>query len=376
MSCVKNLADPNPANWVAAGCPLINMMHLERRKGKDLPVIKKALVELDGAMFKSYEAVRDKWAVLDCYWAPGPIQFEGAYSRAINFLIQPPNQAMLVRETEEHEAYEMAMLQKGHKAGIKSEVQLSVLGRERVAERCVIPDTLESKNFVATGIKKYKPFSQLVSHKIQEQFTHLSKEAKAHYFVEIQDRLLAKFQHNIRRTGDSTLDNLNKEFYNYQMDRQLTIGVLQLGAQTSGGNNVIDGLLRFQEQRKGHVRILGFVNGMRGFQNEEVLEVTEEAFRLFRNSGGYDFLGKSSDALRSPEQLSQALHVCQKLQLSGLVVMGATHTLTDAAILADYLIAHNCGTRVVAIPSTVDGNIHHSYVGTALGFDTASKVYS
>jgi pyrophosphate--fructose-6-phosphate 1-phosphotransferase len=49
------------------------MMHLERRKGKDVPVIKKALVELDGEMFKSYEKVRDKWAVLDCYVSPGPI---------------------------------------------------------------------------------------------------------------------------------------------------------------------------------------------------------------------------------------------------------------------------------------------------------------
>lgn len=53
------------------------MMHVERRTGKDSVVIKKALVELDGDMFKSYEAVREKWAVLDCYQSPGPIQFKG-----------------------------------------------------------------------------------------------------------------------------------------------------------------------------------------------------------------------------------------------------------------------------------------------------------
>jgi pyrophosphate--fructose-6-phosphate 1-phosphotransferase len=73
MSCIKNLSDPNPNNWEASGCPLPLMMHIERRKGKDLPVIKKALVELEGEMFKSYEAVRDKWAYLDCYVSPGPI---------------------------------------------------------------------------------------------------------------------------------------------------------------------------------------------------------------------------------------------------------------------------------------------------------------
>ena len=73
MSCITNLTDKNPANWHAAGTPLPTMMHLERRAGKDKPVIKKALVELDGGMFKAYEAVRDKWAYLDCYQSPGPI---------------------------------------------------------------------------------------------------------------------------------------------------------------------------------------------------------------------------------------------------------------------------------------------------------------
>jgi hypothetical protein len=54
MSCVKNLTDRDPANWVAAGCPLPTMMGIERRKGKDKPVIVKHLVELDGEMFKAY----------------------------------------------------------------------------------------------------------------------------------------------------------------------------------------------------------------------------------------------------------------------------------------------------------------------------------
>lgn len=47
MSCVKNLGNPDPSQWVAAGCPLPAMMGIERRRGKDKPVITKALVELD-----------------------------------------------------------------------------------------------------------------------------------------------------------------------------------------------------------------------------------------------------------------------------------------------------------------------------------------
>ena len=59
MSCVKNIYDRDYKNWIAAGCPLPTMMNVERRKGKDVPVIKKALVELDGPIFKAYAAVRD-----------------------------------------------------------------------------------------------------------------------------------------------------------------------------------------------------------------------------------------------------------------------------------------------------------------------------
>jgi diphosphate-dependent phosphofructokinase len=82
------------------------MMTIERRKGKDVPVIKKALVELDEDMFKSYELVRSKWAVLDCYLSPGPIQFKGEGSSAINFLVKPPNKEHLLELTLAQEKFE------------------------------------------------------------------------------------------------------------------------------------------------------------------------------------------------------------------------------------------------------------------------------
>jgi len=70
------------------------------------------------------------------------------------------------------------------------------------------------------------------------------------------------------------------------------------------------------------------------------------------------------------------MEACNKFNLTGLILVGATHTLTDSAILSDYLLKNKCKTRVVAVPATVDGNIHHAYIGTSLGFDTASKIYS
>ena len=76
LSKVSNLSRP-AEEWVAGGMPITKMMNIERRHGEDKPVIRKALVELDGAPFKYFEANRNKWAVETCYLYPGAIQYFG-----------------------------------------------------------------------------------------------------------------------------------------------------------------------------------------------------------------------------------------------------------------------------------------------------------
>ena len=76
LSKVSNLSKP-AEEWIAGGMPITKMMNIERRNGKDKPVIRKALVELDGAPFKFFEAHRAEWAVETCYVYPGAIQYFG-----------------------------------------------------------------------------------------------------------------------------------------------------------------------------------------------------------------------------------------------------------------------------------------------------------
>jgi pyrophosphate--fructose-6-phosphate 1-phosphotransferase len=76
LSSVRNLTQPAD-QWVAGGIPLTMMMNLERRHGKDVPVIKKALVELYGKPFLEFAAHRAGWALNDDYLYPGPIQYFG-----------------------------------------------------------------------------------------------------------------------------------------------------------------------------------------------------------------------------------------------------------------------------------------------------------
>ncbi len=76
LSKISNLSQP-ASEWIAGGMPITKMMNIERRHGEDKPVIKKALVELDGAPFKFFEAHRTEWAENTCFVYPGAIQYYG-----------------------------------------------------------------------------------------------------------------------------------------------------------------------------------------------------------------------------------------------------------------------------------------------------------
>lgn len=76
LSSVRNLTAP-ASEWVAGGIPLTMMMNMEKRHGEMKPVIQKALVRLDGPVFKQLEENREDWAMNDRYLFPGAIQYFG-----------------------------------------------------------------------------------------------------------------------------------------------------------------------------------------------------------------------------------------------------------------------------------------------------------
>ena len=76
MSSVKNTSKPVD-EWIAGGIPITLMMNIEKRNVDLKPVIRKALVELDGKPYKYFVAHRTKWARETDFVYPGPIQYFG-----------------------------------------------------------------------------------------------------------------------------------------------------------------------------------------------------------------------------------------------------------------------------------------------------------
>ncbi|RYR63366.1 hypothetical protein Ahy_A04g021167 [Arachis hypogaea] len=87
ISSVRNLCAP-VEDWIVGGTALTSLMDVERRHGKFKPVIKKAMVELQGAPFKKFASLRDEWALKNCYVSPGPIQFSGPGSDAVSHTLR------------------------------------------------------------------------------------------------------------------------------------------------------------------------------------------------------------------------------------------------------------------------------------------------
>ena len=70
-------------------------------------------------------------------------------------------------------------------------------------------------------------------------------------------------------------------------------------------------------------------------------------------------MGRSSDKIRTKEDLEQTAKACKALDLDGLVLVGASHTLTDNSILADYFLQEGIKTTVNCVPCTIDNNVAH-----------------
>jgi pyrophosphate--fructose-6-phosphate 1-phosphotransferase len=93
IASVRNLTQP-AADWVAGGIPLTSLMNMERRHGADRPVIRKALVDLNGKPFGKFAAHREGWAVDDAFLYPGPVQYFGPSE-----VCDPPTQTLRLEKS-------------------------------------------------------------------------------------------------------------------------------------------------------------------------------------------------------------------------------------------------------------------------------------
>ena len=75
--CAIQHLEKDPSQWQLKVVPIVPLLHLEMRLGREKPVIAKALVDIKGYFFIHFSHFRKSWEVEDQYRNPGPIQFFG-----------------------------------------------------------------------------------------------------------------------------------------------------------------------------------------------------------------------------------------------------------------------------------------------------------
>lgn len=154
------------------------------------------------------------------------------------------------------------------------------------------------------------------------------------------------------------------------------VGVILSGGQAPGGHNVIAGLYDALKQANSANKLYGFLGGPSGIIDGKYVEFTDEFINDYRNTGGFDIIGSGRTKLETEEQFQKSLAVCQKLNISAVVIIGGDDSNTNAAMLAEWFVKNNAGIQVIGCPKTIDGDLKNEQIEISFGFDTATKTYA
>ena len=158
--------------------------------------------------------------------------------------------------------------------------------------------------------------------------------------------------------------------------KKQVVGVILSGGQAPGGHNVICGLYDAIKATDKNNVLLGFKGGPSGLIEDSYIEFTDEYINQYRNTGGFDIIGSGRTKLETEEQFKVVTEVAKKHGLTAIVIIGGDDSNTNAAVLAEYMAAHNTGVQVIGCPKTIDGDLKNEDIEASFGFDTATKTYS
>ncbi|MBR3186839.1 MAG: diphosphate--fructose-6-phosphate 1-phosphotransferase [Lachnospiraceae bacterium] len=163
---------------------------------------------------------------------------------------------------------------------------------------------------------------------------------------------------------------------NTSTPKKQVVGVILSGGQAPGGHNVICGLYDALKATDKDNVLLGFKGGPSGLIEDDYIEMTDDFIDQYRNTGGFDIIGSGRTKLETTAQFEVVVEVAKKHGLTAIVIIGGDDSHTNAAVLAEYMAAHNTGVQVIGCPKTIDGDLKNEDIETSFGFDTATKTYS
>jgi pyrophosphate--fructose-6-phosphate 1-phosphotransferase len=165
-----------------------------------------------------------------------------------------------------------------------------------------------------------------------------------------------------------------------QYGRKRNIGIVFSGGPAPGGHNVIAGIWDAARKANPQNRLHGFILGPDGIIENEVVEIDQQLVDAYRNLGGFTMIKTGRTKIDTAEKMSQTRQTCQSLGLDALVIIGGDDSNTNAAFLAQELLAD--GVQVIGVPKTIDGDIQvrdaegNVLCAMSFGFHTAARAFA
>ena len=174
---------------------------------------------------------------------------------------------------------------------------------------------------------------------------------------------------------DSVADEVARQY-----GKKRNIGIVFSGGPAPGGHNVIAGLYDAAKKANPDSKVYGFLVGPDGIIENETVELSDDLVNRYRNLGGFTMIKTGRTKIDSSEKMTLSRETCRRLDLDALVVVGGDDSNTNAAFLAQEMMAD--GVQILGVPKTIDGDIQVRDAGgnvlcaMSFGFHTAARAFA
>ena len=171
-----------------------------------------------------------------------------------------------------------------------------------------------------------------------------------------------------------------EETFKEQFNKKRKIGIVFSGGPAPGGHNVIAGLYDAAQKANPETIIYGFLLGPDGIIEGEAIQITGSLVDRYRNLGGFTMIKTGRAKIDTKEKMELSKMTCKRLGLDALVIVGGDDSNTNAAFLAQEMLAD--GVQVIGVPKTIDGDIQvrdnnrKVLCAMSFGFHTAARAFA
>ena len=241
------------------------------------------------------------------------------------------------------------------------------------------PEVKQATSNINRELQERRAFVPPVCSAFSGSYTQLSESATYRFDIDpnARQQLPGIIDNRVQivaacKTGDDAFIETYK--------RRLKVGVVFSGGPAPGGHNVIAGLFDSMRKANPDSVLYGFWLGPDGIIENEVVELTAERVDEYRNLGGFAMIKTGRTKIDTDEKIALSKKTCQSLGLDALVVIGGDDSNTNAAFLAQEMLAD--GVQVIGVPKTIDGDIQvRDATGAVLcamsfGFHSAARGFA